>query len=128
MPGPPKRIKIARVDVDQYGRLRFLERHEAPADDEWWQSVLSDPRVQSMRTPINDTMLGYFASMYIEIFCGNCTRHEWRKVDDLLVMYGERCAVGQAVHAQVNCKRSAKRCDVQFKVRQWEDVARLKRR
>lgn len=128
MDGLPRRAKKAKVHIDSQGRVTFLQPNEAPTSDEWWQSVLTDPRASSMRPALNDTMLGYFASMYVEIFCGNCRRHEWKKVDDLLLMYGERCAVAHAVNAQVNCRRPAKRCDVQFKFRQWEEVARLKPR
>ncbi len=117
MHGIPKRLKIAKVQIDRDGRVTFLRRGETPTEEEWWQSVLSDRRVRAAPTPINDTMLGRFAGRYFEIFCGNCHKHDWKKVDELLVMCGERCAVGQAVSAQVNWQRSAKRCDLQFKIR-----------
>jgi hypothetical protein len=44
MDGLPKRAKIAKVHIDRDGRLSFPRPNEAPPDDEWWDSVLSDPR------------------------------------------------------------------------------------
>lgn len=122
---PPRRIKAAKVYIDRYGRLTFLLPNESPPEDEWWQSVLADPRA-GRRPSVNDTMLGNYAAMFVEIFCENCHRHDVKAVDDLRVMYGDRCAVAQAVNAQVNCRRSAKRCAVDFKIRQWEEVAKLR--
>jgi hypothetical protein len=43
-------------------------------------------------------------------------------------MYGDRCSVAHAGNAEVNYRRSAKRCGVDFKMSQWEDVGKLRRR
>jgi hypothetical protein len=128
MPYLPRGIKFARIEIDRNDRIRFLERDEISTDEGWWESALSDPRARSSQSRVNDTMLGFYRAMFIEIFCGNCNQHFAKAVDDMVVMYGDRCSVSHAVNAQVNCRRSAKRCGVDFKIRQWEDVAKLRRR
>lgn len=124
IPGLPPRVKKAKVYIDKEGRITFPRPNEAPADEEWWANVLKDPRASLSRRKLHDKQLGYFASMLVEIFCGNCQAHELLAVDDLVKMHGRECNIEVAVSQTIVCTRSHKSCELQFKMRQWEDIAR----
>ena len=123
MDGLPKKAKIARVHADREGRITFPKPNEEPPEDEWWENVLSDPRA---RWRLDDTMLGHHTSMCIQIVCEKCHRDELKAIDDLIILFGKRHNMTGAVAAYVNCPRRAKSCELDFKLKQWEDVSRTK--
>ena len=96
MDGLPKKAKIARVHVDREGRITFPKPNEEPPDDEWWESVLSDPRA---RWRLDDSMLGHHASMFIQIVCEKCHRDELKAIDHLILLFGKRHNMTGAVAA-----------------------------
>ena len=124
MKGMPRKVKIATAHIDDDGRVTFPQPNEAPPDDGWWDSVLSDPRARMGSA--NDKQLGYFVSMFVEIYCRNCSRHDLHAVNDLVKRYGRDCDVDAAVNKAAPCSKSAKSCELDFKIRQWEDVQKIR--
>ncbi len=120
-----KKAKIARIHVDREGRITFPKPNEAPPDDEWGESVLTDPRA---RWRLDDSMLGRHASMFIQIICEKCHRDELKAIDDLITLFGKPHNMNRAVAAYVNCPRRAKRCELDFKLKQWEEAHRLRKK
>jgi hypothetical protein len=65
--------------------------------------------------------------MFIEIYCAKCQAHQLLAIDDLVMKHGRECNIDLAVSKTVTCTRSAKSCELDFKLRQWEDIGRLRR-
>lgn len=86
---PPKLPRL-RVHADEHGRI--TPYHPAKhTEDDWWSSVLSDPRLRSKDTDGWQDNLGRHRGEQFTVSCAKCGFRSIKHVDALIFDFGANC-------------------------------------